>query len=295
MRLSCLQEDSPAMCSLDPAASGGYFGPSSPILSAPNYGGGVSWQLQQYGGSSSGSSGGGGSSSGGGSSGLGPRLSSGGGLGSSYLGGLTRGDGTESPSRPRRTISAPGAQLQQLALQHVKSSSNTGIDSSTSSPRYYTHSSSLAARVGNHPQYTNMALDVSAAAAAAGVAGGASELASAGPMSGSACDTPDSQSSPHVSCCCCEKSDSWCWLLCCECSFVMYACRFLLCPRHATVSMLKHPPSPPLGLPSGITKIISSSTFPHNGASAAMLSCLSARRMLAGSRLPACFLAPLPC
>jgi hypothetical protein len=202
-RLLSLQEDSQLLSGPDGDLSQLFGGPGSPITATP-------WLLQQqqqhvqYAGNSSGgsssTSGGGSSTSGGGSSAgaFGPRAPSGSSSGGSYLGGLAR-DGTESPSRPRRAISAPGSQLQQLALQHATqqkaAAAATGCDSSTNSPRYH-HPSSLAARVGHHPNFTNIALDVNAAAAAMG--GPEGQLASAGPTPGSACDTPDSQSSPHV-------------------------------------------------------------------------------------------------
>jgi hypothetical protein len=157
---------------------------------------------QQYGGSSNGGSS---------SSGFGPRAPSSGGAAGSYLGGLSR-EGTESPSRPRRVMSVPASQLDRLALQHAtqqKAAAAAGTDSSTSSPRFH-HPSSLAARVGHHPNFTNIALDVSAAAAAAG--GPEGQLASTGPMPWSACDTPDSQSSPHVSTRCRVHSAALCQL-----------------------------------------------------------------------------------
>jgi hypothetical protein len=203
-RLLSLQEDSQLLSGPEAGLNQLFGGPGSPITATP-------WLQQQqhvqYAGSSSGgggsSNGGGGyssSSSGGGSSAgaFGPRAPSGSSSGGSYLGGLAR-EGTESPSRPRRAISAPGLQLQQLALQHAtqqKAAAGTGCDSSTNSPRYH-HPSSLAARVGHHPNFTNIALDVNAAAAA--MRGPEGQLASAGPTPGSACDTPDSQSSPQVS------------------------------------------------------------------------------------------------
>lgn len=192
-RLSALQEDSQLLWAdgSGPAPFGGL--PASPTVSSSMMSG-TPWlqqqqqQLQYAGaGSSSGSS-----------SVFGPRVPSGGGAGCSYLGGLSR-DGTESPSRPRRALSAPGGQLHNLAVQHLQQQKQSAAvasacDVGTSSPRYH-HPSSLAARVGNHPNYTNIALDVNAAAAGGGLEG----QASAGPTPGSACDTPDSQSSPHVS------------------------------------------------------------------------------------------------
>lgn len=187
-RLLSLQEDSQLLSGAD-SGLGQYFGgPGSPIIATPW----LQQQLGQYGGSSNG---GGYSNSAGAYV---PRVP-GSNLGGSYLGGLAR-EGTESPSRPRRAISAPGSQLQQLALQHATQQKVAGVagacdSSSTSSPRYH-HPSSLAARVGHHPNFTNIALDVNAAAAAA--AGPEGHLAGAGPTPGSACDTPDSQSSPHV-------------------------------------------------------------------------------------------------
>jgi len=192
VRLTALQEDSQLLWAdgSGPAPFGGL--PASPTVHS-NMVSGTPWlqqqqQLQYAGaGSSSGSSGV-----------FGPRVPSGSGAGGSYLGGLSR-DGTESPSRPRRALSAPGNQLQHLILQHAQQQKQSAAvasacDVGTSSPRYH-NPSSLAARVGNLPNYTNIALDVNAAAAGGGLEG----QASAGPTPGSACDTPDSQSSPHVS------------------------------------------------------------------------------------------------
>jgi hypothetical protein len=198
-RLLALQEDAQLVSGLDPVLF------SSSPTNVP------SWLQQQHS-SSSGSSGGGNSSSGGGgfssssSSGggsnggpFGPRAPSGSSGGGSYLGGLR--EGTESPSRPRRAISAPGSQLQQLAMQQLQQQKAAGVgscDSATNSPRLSSqHRSSLAARVGQHPNFTGMSLDVNAAAAAA-AASPDGQLLSSGPTPGSACDTPDSQSSPHV-------------------------------------------------------------------------------------------------
>jgi hypothetical protein len=199
-RLLALHEDAQLVSGLDTALF------SSSPMNVPT------WLQQQHSNSSSSgggnnSSGGGGfsssSSSGGGSSGVpfGLRAPSGSSGGSSYLGGLGR-EGTESPSRPRRALSAPGTQLQQLAMQQLQQQKAAGAvgscDSATNSPRFSSqHRSSLAARVGQHPNFTGMSLDVNAAAAAA-AASPDGQLPSSGPTPGSACDTPDSQSSPHV-------------------------------------------------------------------------------------------------
>jgi len=101
----------------------------------------------------------------------------------------------ESPSRHRRTISAPGSQLHTLALQQATQqqqqqqqqvlsnlagglgSGDLGDDSDAQ--RHY--SSSLAERVAGNPSYTNLPLDVLSV--------------DAGQVPGISCDTPDSNCS----------------------------------------------------------------------------------------------------
>jgi len=104
----------------------------------------------------------------------------------------------ESPSRHRKTTSAPASQLHTLALQHAaqqhlqqqqqsgtgSAGSSSGVAAGSAQPQHSQNSvSSLAERVINNPTYGNLDLVVCSV--------------DAGPVLGTSCDTPDSNCSSH--------------------------------------------------------------------------------------------------
>jgi hypothetical protein len=104
----------------------------------------------------------------------------------------------ESPSRHRKTTSAPASQWHTLALQHAaqqhlqqqqqsgtgSAGSSSGVAAGSAQPQHSQHSvSSLAERVINNPTYGKLDLVVCSV--------------DAGPVLGTSCDTPDSNCSSH--------------------------------------------------------------------------------------------------